>query len=389
MLVAGACMAAGLLPAALAASVTYDLSVRSETRGRVTPTSGRSGEITADPRGELTAATRTWSLSGAYAPQLTLPSDPATLNVLHSGTVSATWRFQPRWTADASGSGSYGERDFLFGQTLEGAPAPAGGPQTLPTLRSLEYGAGALTLGVRGTPTARTRTRASLRGFVDGGATALARTAMPLQRGATLSTALDWTASRADVLSTSLDATITDFSGGRRDGAAALLATWRRELSTHVNAWIGAGPTLMSESRAGTADRTQVAVGGEAGVLHRLTRPALDSSITLRVAPVVDRVTAAVHRRADATATSAWHPKVHWTVSGTVSAGVVVDGPQRGDDVETGELRVAWARGLRWGLAGGARFVRQDSARALVPDVREWIAFVAITAHQYGRLSFD
>jgi hypothetical protein len=379
-----ALLSTGLLHLALGDVVTWDLSLQGETRGRVASVGERRGEVTAEPRAGLGLVGRLHSANAAYAPQLRLDSGSATATVLHVGAVSGAWRLDPRWQATAVATGSYGERDFLLGDRPALATGGAAVPvQPIPALTSVRYGAGALRVGLGGALTPRHPVLLGAQVFAEGGVGPAAGAVLPMQRGVAADGSLGWTLSRADALSAALNGTVTTFPAtGARSAAAALTTSWRHAFTPRTGGWLGAGPTWASE----TGSDSVVAVGGEAGVQHRLVRPAVDAALSTRVAPIIDRITGSVYQRVDFTGTASWAPAVRWLVSGTTASGVVLDGPQRGERVASAEARAGWSSMRRWSLSGGVRWMGQDGGPAPLSRVDEWTAFVGVGVREHGRL---
>jgi hypothetical protein len=378
-----AALTAGVLRLALGAAVTWDLSVGTETRGTLASLGEPTGEVTAEPRAALGIEGRLHSGSAAYAPQLQLGSETRNPTVLHAGELSGAWRVSPRWQARAVAHGSYGTRNFLGGDLATDPGAPAAPVQPIPALTSLDYGAASLRLALGGALGPRRALELGARGFAEGGIGAEAGAALPMQRGVEADASLGWTLSRADSLSAAAHGTLTLFPAiGSHGATAALVAAWRHAFTPRTAAWVGAGPTWAAEDRGPAT----IAAGGEAGVGHRLIRPAVDASVVTRVAPVVDRITGAVEQRADLTANASWTPARRWLLSATTASGVVLEGPERGDLVLSAEARLGWSALRRWSVGGGLRWIRQDGGPAPLAAMDEWSAFLAVGLREQGRL---
>jgi hypothetical protein len=395
---APALVAAALLRLAAAQVATWDAALDGSTRGRAPDPGEQTGEVSVGARAALGLEGRRHGATVAYLPRAVFLTETGRVTALHAGLLSTEWRYAPRWRAEASATGSYGERDFLLADvtlpaTAGGAPAPGATPGTpspvapaeplpVPTLARLPYASGALTLGVAGAPGPRSAVRLSVRGGVEGGTTAAARAAYAERRNAGFSAGHEWTVSRRDVLESTLDGTGARFVRGPTTAVAALTVTWRRELSARTGVWIGAGPTMEAEAEDG--ERTAlVAAGGEAGIRHRLFRPIVEGGASVRVAPVIDRISGTAYHRADGTAAVQWQATTGWLLRGIAAAGVATNGPQQGDRVVSGEAEAAWSRLDRWTTAFGVRWLRQEVAAL---TLQEWSAYVSAGWRIGGRL---
>jgi hypothetical protein len=378
-----AVLSTGLLRLALGDAVTWDLSVQSETRGRIATEGGRMGEVSAEPRAALTLEGRLHSATAAYGPELRIDSETSRPTVLHAGALSGTWRLAPRWHAIAAATGTYGTRDFLLGErpplASDGAAAPL---QPVPAITTIDYGAGSLRLGLGGSPTPRSTVQLGAGSFVEQGLGAVGRVALPPQRGVGADGSLGWAISLADALSATVNGTLTTFpAAGTKSVTAALTTTWRHTFTPRTNGWLGVGPTLSRE----TGSSFLLAAGGEAGVHHRLVRPVVDTSLSTRVAPITDRITGNVYRRVDLTGTASWVPAARWLLTGTAASGFVLDGPQRGDRLASGEVGLGWTGGRSWGTTGGVRWLWQQGGQVAAGSLHEWMGFAGVTFRERGR----
>jgi hypothetical protein len=381
--------AAVLLQLAAAQAFTYDLSAETEARGRATarderPASGldgRSANVSAVLSARVNATGRDASGSASYEPRAEFDTSADQAFILQAAALSATHRLGRTWSADVGTWGSYGTRNFLAAGPLPGEGSTPGRPQPLPEETLLRYGSASATAGVRGPLARRLETRVSLRAFVDGGL-GPNRAVLPLERGAGIAAALDWTLDRSNAIELTSDASLVWFSTGARDRTATLFGAWRRVLTPFTDIRLGAGPTLATHEAEGQSSTT-FSIGGEASIHHAMPRRRLDATLALRVAPLVDRVTGAVYQRSDVTGTASWAFAPRWLATATSSGGVVLDGPQGGESVMTGETRVSWASRTHWNAGGGLRWIHQD-ARAGVHE--EWIAFMSLGFNDRNRL---
>jgi hypothetical protein len=134
----------------------------------------------------------------------------------------------------------------------------------------------------------------------------------------------------------------------------------------------------------------QVWVGGDAGVQHRILDPALDGSLSVKLAPMIDQL-GETYGRADATMSLTWRLTTGWAVSGSASGGRVMDGPQTGMRVAGGGAQITWSEGRAWSWNAGVRWDWQDAIRvtpgvvAAAGALRAWDFFTGVTYRNQAR----
>ncbi len=384
---------------ALGDATFYDVSLRTEARGRNrAAVSGVLGEAEADPRLGLTWMDQRGDLGAAYFPRLMVQEQGGGLQVLHRASVDGSWQVDGNWRALASAEGSYGTNDLLLtysgttpGSASPGSGTPAGAApasgaqavQPIPQVTTLKYLSGQASVGAAGTLTARSRALARVSAFIEGGADGQARTQVPLQHGGRLASELEWSASRSDALVSALGGTITAFPG-ILDGIVLATETWRHALTQDAQVRLGAGPAVTAH-RAGGNTSWNVMPGGEIGVHDRWLQ-VLEGDLGLRASPIVDRTNGAAYERADANLSLTWRATPHWTFAASGTAGIVVQGSQAGDKIAAGDFRAAWSPTASWELAAGMRGVSQMPHAAQTRDISEASVFVAVTVRDRDRL---
>src|SRR3990172_1576773 len=127
-----ALVASCALRMALGDATFYDVSLRTEARGRNRAAiSGVQGEAEADPRLGLTWMDQRGELGAAYFPRLMVQEQGGGLQVLHRASVNGAWQVDGNWRALAAVDGSYGTNDLLLtysGSTPGTASSGSGTP---------------------------------------------------------------------------------------------------------------------------------------------------------------------------------------------------------------------------------------------------------------------
>jgi hypothetical protein len=401
-----ALLSAGVFHMALGSADSYDLSLRAEGRSRTrASTTGVLSEAEVDPRIGLAWTGERLVLKAAYFPRLMVQEQVGGLQVLHGASANGSCQIDPGWRALASAEGSYGQSDLLATTSASGATGPATGAaggtssgsgtpgqpaqpvqpvQPIPRVTTLQYVSGGTSVGIEGTPSPRHRLALRLAAFVEGGGDSSARRLLPLQRGGRLAGALDWMASRADVLASQFTATVSSFENGVADGIAGVTETWHHTLTRDASVRLGIGPVLTAHREAGR-DTWSIRPGGEVGV-HDRWWGTLEIDLSAQAIPLIDRLTGAAYERADVTAILSWQLAPRWTLAGSASGGIVTEGAQAGDRIAGGEVRVAWAPSPSWDLALGARAISQMQRSISTADVTEATAFLSVTVRSGSRL---
>ena len=384
---------------ALGGTTSYDASL--ETIGRLrtqVATEGVLKELELDPRLGLGWVDGRDELGAAYHPRLLLQQEDSELQVLHQASLTGARQLDGRWRATASLNGSYGTTDlFLLTVPVAGtsqttpppsttgstAPPTAQPIQPVPSLARLKYVSGEATVQVVGASLGRFRLIGNLTAGIAGGADPVARASLPLERSGSLASTLEWIASGLDVFATDVGVTLTSFETGITDGYALATETWRHALSPDVQFRLGAGPAVTIQNAAGQTTWGFGPAGGVAVHDHYLTT--LDLDLGVLATPLVDRVSGNVYDRADATAVATWHPAAAWTAALTGTAGIVLQGPDEGDEIAAGDLRVGWMASPHFGVTIGASGLTQRPHAAGAGTLKEGSVYVDLVVREAGQ----
>jgi hypothetical protein len=319
-------------------------------------------------------------LGAEYRPTLTASdSGSGSALLLHQGRFLGRWQRDPGWLVSALVTGRFGNVNAF---QLQQAAGPGGGPvQLAPTLTAIGYRSLEATLGLGARPGPRHRLLASLEAADEGGLTLADQRLLPLQRRLRAMFGLEWDAGPHDLLLSSLDVVVTQFSTGPTAGVATLEERWRRTISPALVAWVGAGPAAAGQNVGGvTSVKLRPAV--QAGVEYdgRFGSLPVKAGLLLVAAPFVDRITAAVPERIGLAATLAITPALVWRVEGTASSGRVMEGVQQGDEAWAATAKVARSLGAFVELAVGARGFLQRQPRYGISSL-DWHGFLALEVH--------
>jgi hypothetical protein len=122
----------------------------------------------------------------------------------------------------------------------------------------------------------------------------------------------------------------------------------------------------------------------ELGIEDKAKGAALQGSLVLRVSPVVDRLSTAIYDRADVIGNVAWQASKTVAFAGTAAGGQVLEGPQRNQQIASGEVRISWTPGPHWGFSTGGRMTWQKAPGGV--PFRDWNLFVALTLADQEKL---
>jgi hypothetical protein len=367
------------------ASTSLDLGLAVEARYRTTVTlpagvPQRTFEGEVAPWVTFGLARLNLELGAEYRPVLTASdAGSGSALVLHQGRLAGRWQREPGWLVSALVGGRFGSVNAFQLQQAAGA---GGGPvQLVPALTTIGYRALEATLGLGARPGPRHRLLATLEVADEGGLTLDDQRLLPLQRRLRTMLGLEWDAGMHDLLLSSLDIVVTEFSTGPVAGVAILEEKWRRTFSPSMVAWIGAGPAAAAQKVAGASSlvlRPAVQVGveydGRPGGLP------VKAGLVLVAAPYVDRITATVPERVGLAGTLAITPAQVWRVEGTASSGRVLEGQQKGDEAWAGTAKVGRSLGAFVELAVGARLLLQRQPRYGI-NTLDWHGFLAFELH--------
>jgi hypothetical protein len=366
------------------ASTSLDLGLTLEARYRNTvtlpagvPQRMFEGEVTPWITFGLTRLNL--DLGAEYRPTLTTSdASGGSALVLHQGKLLGRWQREPGWLVSALVVGRYGNVNAF---QLQQAGAGGGPVQLAPTLTPIGYRSLEATVGLGARPGPRHRLLATLEAADEGGLTLADQRLLPLQRRLRTMVGLEWDAATHDLLISSIDVGVTEFSTGPVAGVAILEERWRRTISASLVAWVGAGPAAAAQKLAG-ATSLVLRPAVQAGVEYD-GRPGglpVKAGLVLVAAPYVDRVTAAVPERVGLAGTLVITPAQVWRLEGTASAGRVMEGQQQGDEAWAATAKVGRSLGAFVELAVGARALLQRQPRFGIAAV-DWHGFLAFELH--------
>ncbi|MGC4121436.1 MAG: hypothetical protein QM765_44040 [Myxococcales bacterium] len=193
-------------------------------------------------------------------------------------------------------------------------------------------------------------------------------------------------ASRLDVLQTRLSASSSLFTTGSRSTVASLEESWQRGLTRSWSLRLGAGVGLAASegSSAAVTPSPQWLPLGEAGLSYAPSslNTALQAGLTVRAAPVVDRITGEAYERVDARLNAGWAARRDLLLSAQAGAGLVATGSQQGGLLALVQAAATYASGTDWSLSLGLRAAHQ----AQPTSFSDFGAFLSFTAQAKGRL---
>ena len=256
------------------------------------------------PRLSLARAWPTTQFDAGYAPRLLwldIGGDNASPTlVLHTAALQISFQ-QPRYTLSLSQTGVFGDQDYaqlgLADPTLVAPVSPLpGGPMIMPTLDAVPR--------VQVLEVASEETIADLRydwsrrlsssfgasfGF-SGGADAAAQQVLPRQRTAMVDAALDYRASRRDLLSTGLDLAQIHTSNGYDHFWISLMESWGTTWAASSGGELGAGVAVQHTNGPAGLDTTDTVPVGTASVWYTMLEQGMEVRFQwgLDYAPYVD-----------------------------------------------------------------------------------------------------
>jgi hypothetical protein len=358
----------------------------------------------------------------AYYPRLVMIADSPPPQFFNQASLGLAVQANPtlRWVANASGC--YGTNDFRVEYALGcGAVAfPTGPPalQPIPRVPTVEYLSASGVAGVqwRSSPLTATGTLSYL---VQGGADAPTREVLPLGRGPSFSASLEWAAGRHDALRTSLSGSYYAFL--REAPAAAseplannawvsqLLEAWEHRLGPSSQLRLGLGVAVAGNAvELPRLVLRKTSLVGELGYQLEIARRAeapgpgteqrprgaaeerlasVQLNLSLRVAPFVDFTSGLAYDRADAFAGLGWPLDRDWRLDGSLSAGVALDGAQRGQETATAQLAARWTAAQWLRLSTGLNALWQGAGATLpASELRQVSLFLGATFAHADRL---
>ena len=335
-----------------------------------------------DPAVRLDIRARRWQLAFDYAPRFTrnlLGADPQP-SIFQQGGFSA--RFQDRRASlSIQEDAGHGSSSFT---ALAADPGAASGPlynlSTLPRTDTIAYAWSRTGLLGRLAVQRRWALTLSLEYTLSGGTDARSRLSIPFQTGLHGGIGAEYALSRRDKLTSSVDAFRSYFSSGWEDTLAQGTVAWRRAWGRSLVSTVtgGVGFSASRDSVTGES-RDEAHPIGTVSVAYTPRASSLDVGLSVRLSPVIDRLSGQVDERMESVASIAWRPTRALSVEGQLGAArsVLWDRPDAVALVYQGLLFSFRAHDLLK-LEGGARGawtrVRSDDAGLL-----QWVTFVGVT----------
>lgn len=343
----------------------------------------------------------------AYFPRLVMIATSLPPQFFNQASLNLVLQPDPTLRLVGGASGCYGTNDFRVQYALACgapvfAPGTGAGPQPIPQVSTVRYMSASGALGFESRPTARIAVSGTLSYLAQGGADAPTRAVLPLQRGPSFLAVIAWTAGRDDTLTTSLSASYYAFLREAPEPGANEPATnaW---ISQALEVWqhaFGRGSRLrlgLGVGVAGNADdllrlvlRT-TSVVGEVGFQQAFARQdearPFQLDMGARVAPFVDFTSGLAYERADASAGLGWPLDRDWRLDASISAGIALDGVQRGQATATAQLNATWVA-TRWvRLSTGLNGLWQRAGAGFPASSVRQVAFnLGVTFTQSGQL---
>jgi hypothetical protein len=371
-----------LLLVAAAVTGTVEVGDRSEIRVRDSNEPvGRVVDLETAPAATLRLHARTWEFILGYSPRLTLRQVDAAPQVdsLHHGTIAVAWRW-PRLTLRLLGDLMWGTQSFT---SLVLDTSPSSGPppvDRLPLPSAIDYVSSRAGATARIAATRRWTLSSLIELTLGGGRDAASRVVMPLQSGPHGALSAEGALTRKDRLVSTLDASRAVFSSGPEDTVVEVTEAWRHTLSRRTASTLGGGAAGVA-SRAGGGDplRLRAYPVAEAGLAHRIPESRVDALFSLRLAPVVDRLSGLVDERLQGAAALTWSLVPGTAIRGQLGAAQSIPWTSDGAfTVVLGEAAVTtragqWVR-LELGTRGAWQW--QRGAGTAPP---QWVTFAGAT----------
>ncbi|HEY3449717.1 MAG TPA: hypothetical protein VGK67_25410 [Myxococcales bacterium] len=372
---------------ASAPATEVEAGVRSEARVRGAQASSTSLQPSFDFEIDPSAAARlAWhaaDLSLSYSPQLIVPTSGSSLvRLLHRVDLSLEGRTESGVRLFLTERASYGDADLSpVSQAQTDPTAPL---QTLPaTSITVHYLSSQTGAGLDAALSRHARFSLSAGWLVSGGIDRAAQQALPLQRGPLGELSLSVEATRLDTLQTRLDGSSALFTTGLRATVAGLEESWLRALAPSWSLSLGAG-LGVTDVQGAAPSRLRWLPIGEAGLSYKPADRggAVQAGLSVRAAPVIDRITGEAYERIDGRLAAGWAPRRDLLLSAQAGAGVVATGTQSGSTLALFQAAATYASGTDWALSLGVRAAHQ----ALPTSFDEFGAFLGFAAQVKGRL---
>ncbi|SRR6266849_141710 len=381
----------------LAASPSYDVSLRSEVRG----SNYGQGDGQLNPALALTVPLGHLSLLIAYRPRILLfePGVSKKITLFHGVQFSAEQRFSRATRLFVDQQFSYGENVFSF--LVSGADlAQPVFDQTIFDRRAqlppLLYFSEAASIGLDQALSRKVLLSAIASYTFSGGADAAARVMAPLTRVPRLRLILGWQLGTHDSLFTALDASADFFSASQRSYVLDAGVGWRHRFSKDSSLDVAFG---ISASRDESTDviENRLYPYVAAGVRRQFipgTRGTLEGGLNFRLAPAFDPISGRVYLRAETLGTLTYYPTLHLGLITAAGASIALSGPIQGQKLGFASVSVLYELNRHLSLSAGVRGVAQPGIPNLVQSVVvnipqsggvSAVGFFAITVSDRGR----
>lgn len=366
------------LLALLGAGLVADGSLRVEARGGTT-VAGQdpsAGSFSADLRSALLGPDGALRLNVAPTAVYSQGSQ-----VFVRGGIEGELRLGQTSLLRVRQRGGYGAVDLSPVSGALQAPAADAGPRLPPGSGFALLQESSTAAEFESAVSQRLRISGSAAWSVSGGADAAARAAMPLSRGPQARTALEWAATRLDLLRAQLAALETRYSNGRSAAVASLTGEWRSTLSRSAEFSLSGGPAVGRISDEGQPVRTLPYAVGAADLRAAVGRD-MQTSFGVSVEPLGDPLTGELVERASAHVSAGWEPTGRPSVTLRLSGSLALtdgnggaDSAERGDRFLQAELSARVPVSRRTALFLGARGAALSRPLPGQP-ARQWVAFV-------------
>jgi hypothetical protein len=359
------------LPLAADVAATIALSDRTETRLRQPgdASTGPSLDVATAPEARMTLVLPRIGCALTYAPRLSFwdVNDVGLQPTwFHAGSVHLDWRTNET-SLSLDQAASYGAMSFA-GLTV--APGPEGTPprvDVIPPSQIIHVESSSTTVGSR-TVIRRWELRSAVGYQLSGGATDVARTILPLQRGPLADAALTYATSPVDHVATTVSGTKATFSSGPEIALVEADEGYKHRWSavTETNLTFG-----VSQARVQASPLI-----GVTGETHPVAEATLDHGISTgvdrvtlhvgaRLGPVVNRLLGVVDERVQGTVLSKWtHGPFVVNAFGSAQRSVPYEGPNA-TALLTGELGLSYTAVAAVVFDVGVRGVWQRANQAL------------------------
>jgi hypothetical protein len=372
-----------LIPALLlaaAVSGAVEIADRSEVRVRSQDAlTGPAVDAETTPTVTVRVRARGWELTLGYLPRFTLRDaaramDPETL---HSGALTAAWHLK-RLTLGARGDFSYGTQSYTSLVLDPGQISGAVSIERLPPSTTVGYVASSAGLTLRYAASRRWIARGRFEYALAGGVDASAREALPLQSGPRAEVGAEGALTRKDHLDSAVEISRTTFSSGPEHDVLELSEAWRHALGRTTETTLGGGAALIS-GRGTSGSATRAYAVAHAALAHGSPTRGLETRLSLRYAPVLDRLSGAVDPRLQASAAATLHLSHGTAAHGQLGLAQSIPALQDGAvTLVIGEAALSTRIDRAVLLELGTRCAVQR-VRSIGATTPQWIAFVSTT----------